>query len=187
MSYLRIQAFLLVCLSLTSPSFAAVNVDLDPRLLLMQTTDKAGRCREGSGGAGADGCCGTSFQSMTGSISSRGAKNLCFGAQSISAISSGAVSQSTAQQITPPVVALPVGGGGASSERNAAVATTSLFGDGSSEAGSLSIFSGGGGGGGNVGAPGPTAGAGLPFLLLAGGYALLRRRRSRAAALGGSA
>lgn len=187
MSYLRTQAVLLVFLSLTSPSHAAVNGDLDPRVLLMQTTDKAGHCRQGTGGAGADGCCGTSFQSMTGSISSRGAKNLCFGAQSIGALSSGAVSQSSAQQIPPPVVALPVGGGGASSERRAAVTTTSLFSDGSSEAGSLSIFSGGGGGGGNVGAPGPTAGAGLPFLLVAGGYALLRRRRARGAALGGSA
>jgi hypothetical protein len=29
------------------------------------------------------------------------------------------------------------------------------------------------------GAPGPVAGAGLPFLLLAGGYVLLRRYRSR--------
>ncbi|MBZ6078820.1 hypothetical protein [Microvirga puerhi] len=35
-----------------------------------------------------------------------------------------------------------------------------------------------GGGGGNKGAPGPLAGAGLPFLLLAGGYALVRRYRS---------
>jgi hypothetical protein len=43
--------------------------------------------------------------------------------------------------------------------------------------------SGGGGGGGSVGsnrgAPGPIAGAGLPFLLLAGGYALVRRYRNR--------
>ncbi len=40
-----------------------------------------------------------------------------------------------------------------------------------------------GGGGGppsrNVGAPGPVAGAGLPFLLLAGGYVLVRRYRNR--------
>lgn len=33
--------------------------------------------------------------------------------------------------------------------------------------------------GGSLGAPGPIAGAGLPFLLVAGGYALLRRYRSR--------
>jgi hypothetical protein len=39
---------------------------------------------------------------------------------------------------------------------------------------------GGGGGGGNKGAPGPIAGAGLPFLLLAGGYALMRRYRGQA-------
>jgi hypothetical protein len=34
-----------------------------------------------------------------------------------------------------------------------------------------------GGGGGSKGAPGPIAGAGLPILLLAGGYALVRRYR----------
>lgn len=38
------------------------------------------------------------------------------------------------------------------------------------------------GGGSSRGAPGPIAGAGLPFLLLAGGYILVRRRyRNRAA------
>ncbi|MBZ6079055.1 hypothetical protein [Microvirga puerhi] len=31
----------------------------------------------------------------------------------------------------------------------------------------------------NKGAPGPLAGVGLPFLLLAGGYALVRRYRNR--------
>jgi hypothetical protein len=31
----------------------------------------------------------------------------------------------------------------------------------------------------NKGAPGPIAGAGLPFLLLAGGYVLVRRYRNR--------
>jgi hypothetical protein len=31
----------------------------------------------------------------------------------------------------------------------------------------------------SVGAPGPNAGAGLPFLLVAGGYFLVRRHRSR--------
>jgi hypothetical protein len=36
-----------------------------------------------------------------------------------------------------------------------------------------------GGGGSNAGAPGPIAGAGLPFLLIAGGYALVRRYRNR--------
>ncbi len=36
----------------------------------------------------------------------------------------------------------------------------------------------GGGGGSNRGVPGPVAGAGLSFLLLAGGYALVRRYRS---------
>jgi hypothetical protein len=35
--------------------------------------------------------------------------------------------------------------------------------------------------GGSAGAPGPIAGAGLPFLLIAGGYALVRRYRSRTA------
>lgn len=35
------------------------------------------------------------------------------------------------------------------------------------------------GGGGNKGAPGPIAGAGLPFLLIAGGYVLVRRYRNR--------
>lgn len=39
------------------------------------------------------------------------------------------------------------------------------------------------GGGSNLGAPGPIAGAGLPFLLLAGGYVLVRRHRSRRRAL----
>jgi hypothetical protein len=38
---------------------------------------------------------------------------------------------------------------------------------------------GSGGGGGNKGAPGPIAGAGLPFLLIAGGYVLVRRYRNR--------
>jgi hypothetical protein len=32
---------------------------------------------------------------------------------------------------------------------------------------------------GGVGVPGPLAGAGLPFLLFAGGYALIRRYRNR--------
>ena len=36
-----------------------------------------------------------------------------------------------------------------------------------------------GGGGGSKGAPGPIAGAGLPILLVAGGYALVRRYRNR--------
>jgi hypothetical protein len=36
-----------------------------------------------------------------------------------------------------------------------------------------------GGLGGTVAVPGPLAGAGLPFLLLAGGYALMRRYRNR--------
>ena len=40
---------------------------------------------------------------------------------------------------------------------------------------------GNGNGGSNAGAPGPIAGAGLPFLLLAGGYALMRRYRSHKA------
>jgi len=35
------------------------------------------------------------------------------------------------------------------------------------------------GGGGSKGAPGPIAGAGLPVLLVAGGYALVRRYRNR--------
>ena len=35
------------------------------------------------------------------------------------------------------------------------------------------------GSGGSKGAPGPIAGAGLPFLALAGAYALVRRRRNR--------
>lgn len=35
------------------------------------------------------------------------------------------------------------------------------------------------GGGGNKGAPGPIAGAGLPILLIAGGYALVRYYRNR--------
>ena len=38
---------------------------------------------------------------------------------------------------------------------------------------------GGGPPGSNKGAPGPIAGAGLPFLLLAGGYVLMRRYRNR--------
>lgn len=39
---------------------------------------------------------------------------------------------------------------------------------------------GGGGGGSSAGAPGPIAGAGLPFLLIAGGYVMFRRyRRNR--------
>lgn len=37
---------------------------------------------------------------------------------------------------------------------------------------------GGGGGGGSIGVPGPIAGAGLPFILVAGGYAWYRKRRS---------
>jgi len=38
---------------------------------------------------------------------------------------------------------------------------------------------GGGGHGGSKGAPGPIAGAGLPILLAAGGYAWVRRYRNR--------
>jgi hypothetical protein len=38
------------------------------------------------------------------------------------------------------------------------------------------------GGSNNKGAPGPIAGAGLPFLLVAGGYALVRRYRNRSKA-----
>ena len=38
---------------------------------------------------------------------------------------------------------------------------------------------GAGGSKGSAGAPGPIAGAGLPFLALAGAYALVRRRRNR--------
>jgi hypothetical protein len=38
---------------------------------------------------------------------------------------------------------------------------------------------GDGGGGGSRGAPGPIAGAGLPILLFAGGFALARRYRRR--------
>jgi hypothetical protein len=38
---------------------------------------------------------------------------------------------------------------------------------------------GSGGSGGSIGTPGAIAGAGLPFLLLAGGYVLVRRYRSR--------
>lgn len=41
---------------------------------------------------------------------------------------------------------------------------------------------GGWGAGGSKGAPGPIAGAGLPFLLIAGGYALVRRYRNRSKA-----
>ena len=40
---------------------------------------------------------------------------------------------------------------------------------------------GNGNGGSNRGAPGPIAGAGLPILLVAGGYALVRRYRNRKA------
>jgi hypothetical protein len=36
-----------------------------------------------------------------------------------------------------------------------------------------------GAGGSNKGVPGPIAGAGLPFLVLAGAYVLVRRRRNR--------
>ncbi|MGF9763826.1 hypothetical protein AAII07_52805 [Microvirga sp. 0TCS3.31] len=39
-----------------------------------------------------------------------------------------------------------------------------------------------GGKGGSKGVPGPIAGAGLPFLLLAGGYVLVRRYRNRSTA-----
>ena len=38
------------------------------------------------------------------------------------------------------------------------------------------------GGGSNHAAPGPVAGAGLPFLVMAGAYALVRRHRARKAA-----
>ncbi len=175
MSYLRIQVSLLACLCLTGPSYAAVDGDLDPRVLLMQTADKSGRCLQGGGAEGGDGCCGTSFQSMTGSIASKGAKNLCFGSQSISAITSGAVSQALTQQITSPVYGAAGGGGGGGSRR-AELVTNSLFGGGSAEPGAVSFF--GGGGTPNVGAPGPAAGAGLPFLLVAGAYALMRRHRA---------
>lgn len=175
MSYLRIQVVLLTCLCLTGPSYAAVNGDLDPRVLLMQTADKSGRCLQGGGAEGGDGCCGTSFQSMTGSIASKGAKNLCFGSQSISAVTSGAVSQALTQQTTSPVYGGGGGGGGGGSRR-AEVVTNSSFGGGASEPSAPSFFSGGGTP--NVGAPGPAAGAGLPFLLVAGAYALVRRHRA---------
>jgi len=177
MSYLRIQISLLACLCLTGPSFAAVNGDLDPRVLLMQTADKSGRCLQGGGAQGGDGCCGTSFHSMTGSMASKGAKNLCFGSQSISAVTSGAVSQALTQQATSPVYGAGGGGGGGGGSRRAELPADTSFGGGSSEPSAPSFF-GGGGGTPNVGAPGPAAGAGLPFLLVAGVYALVRRHRA---------
>lgn len=180
MSYLRILPSIVVLLSLSSPSWAAVSDDLDARVLLQQTTDHSGRCRKGTNGAeGAESCCGTSFQAMPGSLGSRGSRNLCFGAQSIGALSSGAVSQSGAQALPPLPIAYARGGAGSSG----ASSVTSFFSSGSGDAEPLSqtLFGGGGGGGGqNLGAPGPVAGAGLPALIVAGAYALVRRRRARA-------
>lgn len=182
MSYLRIVSLLLIVLGPNSLAAAATSDDLDPRVLLEQTTDHTGRCRKGSGEAGgSDSCCGTSFQAMPGSVGSRGARNLCFGSQSIGAISTGAVSQGAAQVMPPLPLISAQGSPGASG----ASPVASYFSSGGSTGDSFSqgIFSGGGGGGGggqNVGAPGPVAGAGLPFLLVAGAYALVRRRRARA-------
>lgn len=179
MSYLRIVSSIVVLLSLSSPSWAAVSDDLDARVLLQQTTDHSGRCRKGTGGSeGSESCCGTSFQAMPGSLGSKDSRNLCFGAQSIGALSSGAVSQSGAQALPPQPIVYAGGGAGASG----ASSVTSFFSSGSGDAEPLSqaLFGGGGGGGQNLGAPGPVAGAGLPALIVAGAYALVRRRRARA-------
>lgn len=184
MSHLRIShiapAIAVILLGSSNLSWAAGSDDLDPRVLLEQTTDSSGRCGQGSG-SGADACCGTSFQAEPGSVSSQGAKNLCFGSQSISRVSNSAAGSNAAQSVTVPPVTYgqPVGGGGGAS---AAASPAIYSGSGSSEPIGSSFFGGGGGGGSgsNVGAPGPIAGAGLPFLLVAGAYALVRRRRTRA-------
>jgi hypothetical protein len=61
--------------------------------------------------------------------------------------------------------------------------TLPAFAAGKSHGGGPPPWAGGPGGnpngGSNKGAPGPIAGAGLPFLLLAGGYVLVRRYRNR--------
>jgi hypothetical protein len=174
-------------LYLTGPSYAAVGEDLDPRVLLMQNADRSGRCRTGGGAQDGDACCGTSFQAVSGSIESRGTRSLCFGAQSISALTSGAPSQNTAQKVAPPPLTIASGGGGGSSSRVSNTVVSSFFSSGPSEPLGQAFFGGSGGSGGsNVGAPGPEAGAGLPFLFLAGGYALMRRRRARSGTAGQS-
>lgn len=179
MSYLRISTLILVLVGSSSPAWANTSDNLDARVLLQRTSDSSGRCRKGAGGEqGSESCCGTSFQAMPGSLGARGSRNLCFGSQSIGAISSGAVSTSGAQALPPTPIAFAPAVGGASGV--ASVTAFSSTGGGTGEPLSQAIFGGGGGGGQNVGAPGPVAGAGLPFLILAGAYALVRRRRARA-------
>lgn len=168
MSYLRIQWLLVIGLSLSTPALAAGADDLDPRILLAPATDQSGECKQAN----------TTFQSVSGSITTEGERNLCFGSQSISAASTGAVARGAGQPIPPTVQNTGAGSGGSSASRSS-VLTTFFSSGGDSGSGPSDILSGGGaggGGGGNVGAPGPTAGTGLPFLVIAGAYALFRRR-----------
>jgi hypothetical protein len=59
--------------------------------------------------------------------------------------------------------------------------TSPAFAEGKSQGGGNHCQGNSCGGLHGIGAPGPIAGAGLPFLLLAGGYMLVRRYRKRKA------
>ncbi len=197
MPYLRTSFLALAFVSLAVPAAAAGADDLDPKVLVADTKS-CGSAKTGNGPSDT-----IEFKALGGSMALEGAKNLCFGNTSNSAIAVAApVGGPSAQgSITPTAIVGGTaggGGGGGGGTRDATPTTGSPAGSGqstlanllSSDTGSSSLFGssnspstffggGGGGGGSNVGAPGPEAGAGLPFLIGAGIYALVRRRRAR--------
>lgn len=195
MSFLRTHFLALALVGVALPAAAAGADDLDPKVLVADT-GSCGKAKVGNGPSDT-----IEFQALGGSMALEGAKNLCFGNTSISqvAVAAPGVAPVTSGSSTPPAVVGASGGGGGgggggSSASQAALSNFSSSGTGTtgattspsggSTSSSSTFFGGGGGssGGSNVGAPGPEAGAGLPFLIVAGAYAFVRRRRARARA-----
>ncbi|MCJ2011416.1 hypothetical protein [Methylobacterium sp. J-076] len=190
MNYLRSIAFGIVGLGLSTAVAAAATGDLpDTRDLVAQSPDGADRCGALSPSASLlQGCCGTPARIEPGSPQTDSVVSPCVGGRSQT---SSTMTSAQSLSSTPPsgfTVSPPQGGsvsgggGGGSSAAQASLLASTGTGPRSGEgsAGSSSVFDFGGGGGGgaggrNLGAPGPIAGAGLPFLLIAGGYALWRK------------
>ena len=199
MSFLRTHFLALALVSVAVPALAAGADDLDPKVLVADT----GSCGSAAMGNGSSGV--LEFQALGGSMALEGAKNLCFGSNSISQVAvsaPGVAPVVSGSSTTSSVIAAGGGGGGggggSSTSQTVAANVVSSGGGGTDVTGALgattsptggstsspSTFFGGGGssGGSNVGVPGPEAGTGLPFLIVAGAYALVRRRRTRARA-----